>query len=82
MAADLREALNALDENDVWLLRMQHPSGDDGELKLIDRYAIRQQVFNLQYEPPADQLELGRKLVQQYDVKDSTSLTSCSTCHR
>jgi hypothetical protein len=42
----------------------------------------REQVFNMQYEPPASHLDLGRKLVKQYDVKDSASLTSCSTCHR
>ena len=28
---------------------------------------------------PADQLELGRKLVAEYKIQ---SLTSCSTCHR
>jgi hypothetical protein len=42
----------------------------------------REQVFNMKYEPPGDQLDLGRKLVKQYDVKDPASLTSCSTCHR
>jgi hypothetical protein len=42
----------------------------------------REEVFNMRYEEPADQLELGRKLVKQYDVKDTDSLTSCTTCHR
>lgn len=42
----------------------------------------RAEVFNMQYQPPSEQLELGRKLVKQYDVKDPISLTSCSTCHR
>jgi hypothetical protein len=42
----------------------------------------REQVFNMQYEPPANQLEVGRKLVKQYAIKDAASLTSCSTCHR
>ncbi len=37
------------------------------------------EVFNAAYEPPADQLELGRKLVQEYGLKPRTS---CSTCHR
>jgi hypothetical protein len=31
------------------------------------------------YRIPADQLELGRKLVKEYNIQ---SLTSCSTCHR
>jgi hypothetical protein len=42
----------------------------------------REEVFNMKYEPPGDQLDLGRKLAKQYDVKDPASLTSCSTCHR
>jgi hypothetical protein len=37
------------------------------------------EVFNAGYEPPSDQLELGRKLVQEYGLKPRTS---CSTCHR
>jgi len=39
----------------------------------------RDQVFDMAYEPPADQATLGKKLVAQYGVR---SLTSCSTCHR
>jgi hypothetical protein len=46
------------------------------------RIRPREEVFNMKYEPPGDQLELGRKLVEQYKIKDSTSITSCSTCHR
>jgi len=42
----------------------------------------REEVFNVRYEPPGEQLDLGRKLVKQYGVKDPASLTSCSTCHR
>ena len=37
------------------------------------------EVFNAAYEPPPDQLELGRKLVQEYGLRPRTS---CSTCHR
>jgi hypothetical protein len=37
------------------------------------------EVYNIAYEPPADQLDLGRKLVQEYKIKPRTS---CSTCHR
>ncbi len=39
----------------------------------------RDQVFNMTYEPPADQLTLGRKLVADYKIE---RLTSCSNCHR
>lgn len=42
----------------------------------------RDQVFNMQYTPPADQLELGRRLVKEYDVAGPDALVSCSVCHR
>jgi len=42
----------------------------------------RDQVFNMLYTPPADQLALGRQLVKDYDVAGPERLTSCSTCHR
>jgi hypothetical protein len=39
----------------------------------------RDQVFNMDWQPPADQIAFGQKLVQQYKIE---SLTSCSVCHR
>jgi hypothetical protein len=39
----------------------------------------REEVFSMEWTPPADQKEQGRKLVQQYEIE---SLTDCSTCHR
>ena len=42
----------------------------------------REEVFNMAWEPPGDQVALGRKLVEQYHIRDVRSLTSCSTCHR
>jgi hypothetical protein len=39
----------------------------------------RKEVFNMDYQPPADQIALGEKLVQEYRIR---KLTSCSTCHR
>ena len=39
----------------------------------------RDQVFNMQWQPPADQLALGEKLVKEYKIE---RLTSCSVCHR
>src|ERR1700691_5450013 len=38
----------------------------------------RSEVFNAFYEPPKDQLALGRRLKIQYKVQN---LTNCSTCH-
>lgn len=46
------------------------------------RVRPRDEVFNMQYEPPANQRELGRKLVKEYDIQDSRFLTSCTVCHR
>jgi hypothetical protein len=39
----------------------------------------RNAVFAVDYEPPADQYELGRRLVEEYQIQ---KLTSCSTCHQ
>src|SRR5207237_5783561 len=42
----------------------------------------RAEVFNMHYEKPRDQATLGRKLREEYKIKDPKSLTSCSVCHR
>ena len=39
----------------------------------------REQVFNMDWQPPSDQIALGQKLVQEYNI---AQLTSCSVCHR
>ena len=39
----------------------------------------REQVFNMDWQPPSDQIALGQKLVQEYKIEQ---LTSCSVCHR
>lgn len=39
----------------------------------------KSEVFNPFYEPPANQIELGRRLVKEYKIQ---SLQNCSTCHR
>lgn len=39
----------------------------------------KSEVYNIAYQPPANQLELGRTLVKDYDVKPQIT---CSTCHR
>jgi hypothetical protein len=37
------------------------------------------EVYNIAYEPPADQRDLGARLVKEYKIN---TRTSCSTCHR
>ena len=39
----------------------------------------REAVFRVDYVPPANQLEIGKRLVAEYQIQ---KLTSCSTCHR
>jgi len=39
----------------------------------------KSEVFNMNYKAPANQLELGKKLVADYKIR---KLESCSTCHR
>jgi hypothetical protein len=39
----------------------------------------RELVTQMDYVPPSDQMDLGRRLVKEYQIQ---SLTSCSTCHR
>lgn len=37
------------------------------------------EVFNMNYKPPIDQAEMGKRLVREYHIQ---SLVSCSVCHR
>lgn len=39
----------------------------------------REEVFNMAYVAPPDQMELGRRLVNEYKIQ---KLTDCWTCHR
>jgi hypothetical protein len=39
----------------------------------------REEVFSVSWVPPSNQKELGRKLVEEYQIK---SRTNCSSCHR
>jgi Cytochrome c7 and related cytochrome c len=39
-------------------------------------------VFDMDWEPSEDQLTLGRRLVQEYNIASADLLTSCSVCHR
>jgi ferredoxin len=42
----------------------------------------REEVFSMNYQPPDDQLALGKELCQRYHVRSSQALTDCYTCHR
>ena len=39
----------------------------------------QQEVFNMNYEPPADQLKMGQELVKKYKI---ARLQDCTVCHR
>ncbi len=39
----------------------------------------RDQVFNMAYQPPADQMTLGQQLIKEYKIQ---SKTDCTVCHR
>ena len=40
------------------------------------------QIYNMNWQPPSDQLEQGRRLAREYNIPSTAVLTSCSTCHR
>ncbi len=42
----------------------------------------RAEVFNMAYEAPANQLEVGMALKKEYRVPGIDHMTSCSVCHR
>jgi hypothetical protein len=42
----------------------------------------RDQVFNMDWEPPADQLARGEQLAELYHVLPRQQMQNCSTCHR
>ena len=42
----------------------------------------REKVFDMSYQAPANQLEVGRALVAKYNIRRPQMLTSCSVCHR
>jgi hypothetical protein len=40
------------------------------------------QVFNMDWKAPADQAQLGKKFAAKRNIRTTTELTNCSTCHR
>ncbi|HEY3855434.1 MAG TPA: cytochrome c3 family protein [Verrucomicrobiae bacterium] len=41
----------------------------------------RDEVFNMNWQPPKDQIHQGTSLVAKYHI-DTSTMTDCSTCHR
>lgn len=41
----------------------------------------REEVFNVDWQPPSDQIAQGKKLVEAYQV-NTKQLTDCTMCHR
>jgi hypothetical protein len=42
----------------------------------------KSEIFNMEWQPPANQEVIGRELRAAYGIQDTALLTSCSTCHR
>jgi hypothetical protein len=42
----------------------------------------KDQIYNMEWQPPANQAEEGPKLVRSYRIQGANVLASCSTCHR
>ncbi len=42
----------------------------------------RDQITNMTWEQPANDPDLGQRLMKEYKIQDVMMLTSCSTCHR
>ena len=40
------------------------------------------EIFNMSWQPPANQGQVGADLATKYRLRDSHHLTSCSVCHR
>ncbi len=42
----------------------------------------KEQIWNMEWTPPADQADLGRALVTKNNIHEASVLTNCSICHR
>lgn len=42
----------------------------------------REEVFNMDWQPPANQSEVGKALVEKYHVRSPKAMSDCNTCHR
>lgn len=42
----------------------------------------KEEIYNTDWRPPENQAELGRELVQEYQIRGAYQLTNCAICHR
>src|SRR6266699_3381755 len=42
----------------------------------------REDVFSMDWTPPPNQAEIGKRLALERNIRTTAELTSCSTCHR
>lgn len=42
----------------------------------------KEEIYNTAWQPPANQIEVGRQLVQEYRIRGAYELTRCAICHR
>src|SRR5215467_1921892 len=42
----------------------------------------KDKVFDMSYEAPPDQEQLGQRLMTEYNIRSTAVLISCDTCHR
>ncbi len=42
----------------------------------------REDVFSMDWTPPPNQVEIGKRLALERNIRTTAELTSCSTCHR
>lgn len=47
-----------------------------------DNLRPQDEIFDMNWQPPADQDKRGQALLAQYHINTSGLLTDCSTCHR
>jgi hypothetical protein len=39
-------------------------------------------VYDMAWQPPANQTEIGKQYHKERNIRTTSELTSCSTCHR
>jgi cytochrome c peroxidase len=42
----------------------------------------KEDVFSMDWTPPPNQAEIGKRLALERNIRTTAELTSCSTCHR
>jgi hypothetical protein len=42
----------------------------------------KEDVFSMDWTPPPNQAEIGKRLAAERKIRTTAELTSCSTCHR